>query len=339
MATDWYYADDGKSVGPLSTQEVVGRIRASKEQPHIVWKDGMDEWAEARTVPEFSAEFLTEQKAKPRKTSETSKKVVLVTGATSGIGKACAEHLAASGWQVFGTGRNPSASAPTDSVHMIAMDVDDESSVRDGVAQVVAKAGRLDAVVNNAGYSLMGAVEDTAIAEAKAQFETNFFGVLRVCQAALPALRATGGGHIVNVSSLAGIVGLPFSGLYSATKFALEGVSESLRHEVRPFGVQVVLVEPGDFRTQTTSNRRVADASQRGVYRAAFEKFKQKQDHDEMNGPTPEPVARLVAHILKQRRPKTRYSVGMLGQRIVVPLKRLLPQRFFESLFRLVIGL
>jgi NAD(P)-dependent dehydrogenase (short-subunit alcohol dehydrogenase family) len=170
--------------------------------------------------------------------------------------------------------------------------------------------------------------------------ETNFFGVLRVCRATLPALRKQGGGHIVNVSSLAAVVGLPFSGLYSASKFALEGMSESLRHEARPFGIRVVLVEPGDFHTAITSKRRTTQASQTNdAYRETFVRFKQKQDQDEAQAPSPHSVAVLIEWILNNPRPHMRYTVGMMGQRIVVPLKRFLPQRLFEWLFRRVVGL
>jgi len=269
-----------------------------------------------------------------------STRVVLITGATSGIGRACAELLASSGWRVFGTGRSlSSALPPAGHVEMVEMDVDDDASVHAGVATVIAKAGRLDAVINNAGFSMRGAVEDTAIVEAKAIFETNFFGVLRVCRAVMPALRANGGGYIVNIGSLAGVVGLPFSGLYSASKFALEGVSASLRLETRPFGIHVVLVEPGDFRTQITVNRHLAAPSQKSVYRAAFYEFMDKRGQNEAAAPTPEPVARLVEHILNHHSPKMRYSVGRLGQRILVQLKRLLPQRVFEWLFCRAMGL
>ncbi len=339
MKVEWYYLIDEKTVGPVAVEEIRKRLAGAKS-PVMVWHEGMRDWQDARKLSEFAhskgrAGGMPSSKDKP-----VGKKVVLITGATSGIGKACADYLGGTGWRVFGTGRSlTSSAAPGKGVEMLSMDVDDETSVKTAVEQVMARAGRLDAVVNNAGYSLMGAVEDTTIEEAKAQFETNFFGALRVCRAALPALRASGGGCIINISSLAGVVGLPYSGLYSASKFALEGVSESLRLEVRPFGVNVVLVEPGDFKTQTTAKRRVAASSHSSLYKDVFEKFKRKQDHDEINGPTPEPVAKLVGHILKQRRPKTRYSVGRLDQRIVVPLKRALPQRVFEWLFGLVMGL
>jgi len=279
--------------------------------------------------------------AHPTSTSVAGQKVVLITGATSGIGQACAIYLSGRGWRVFGTKR---ASTTTGSngtpFEMITMDVDDDASVQAGVETLLSKAGRLDAVVNNAGFSLMGPIEDTSTDEAKAQMETNFFGVLRVCRATLPALRQQGGGHIVNVSSLAAVVGLPFSGLYSASKFALEGLSESLRHETRPFGVRVVLVEPGDFRTPITAKRRTTQASATNdTYRSAFDRFKLKQDQDEAQAPDPQAVAQLIEGILRNPRPRMRYSVGMVGQRIVIPLKRFLPQALFEWLFRRVVGL
>lgn len=260
--------------------------------------------------------------------------VVLVTGASSGIGKACAEHLAGRGFRVFGTQRRP-PDRGTGAVEMIAMDVDDDASVARGIAAVVERAGRIDAVVNNAGHAITGAVEDTVIDEARAQLETNFFGVLRVCRAVLPLMRAQGGGHIVNISSLAGLLGLPFSGLYSASKFALEGMTESLRHEVRPFGIRVVLIEPGDFQSRLPQVRRtVSAAATNPAYQRAFAASKSQQDKDEAGAPTPEPVALLVERVLRDPSPALRYTVGMLGQRIVVPLKRLLPQRVFEWALR-----
>lgn len=277
----------------------------------------------------------------PHTNPPTAQKVVLVTGASSGIGQACAEHLAKNGWRVFGTSRGAS-SAPSTSVpfEMVTMDVEDENSVRKCVDSVIAWAGRLDAVVNNAGISIMGSVEDTSIEEAKAQLETNFFGVLRVCRATLPILRRQGGGHIINISSLGGIIGLPFSGLYSASKFALEGVSESMRMECRAFGIRVVLVEPGDFRTQITARRRTAQAAETNeAYREAFARCKKKQDQDEADAQSPEAVARLVARILNDPNPRTRYAVGMFTQTMVVPLKRILPQRLFEWMARQVFGL
>lgn len=270
-----------------------------------------------------------------------SPKVILITGASSGIGKACAEHLASRGYRVFGTCRDTANSKRlSGSVEMLSMNVDEDDSVSQAVGILLEKAGRLDGVVNNAGFALMGSVEDTSIEEAKAQMETNFFGVFRVCRAALPIMRKQGSGHIINISSLAGVLGLPFSGLYSASKFALEGMTESLRLELRPFGVRVVLIEPGDFSTQLPARRRVASESEKSdVYQKKFTQFKAAQEKDESKAPSPEPVAYLVERILKTGAPPLRYTAGMFGQRIVVPLKRLLPQRLFEWTLCKALGL
>jgi NAD(P)-dependent dehydrogenase (short-subunit alcohol dehydrogenase family) len=266
-----------------------------------------------------------------------TQKVVLVTGASSGIGEAIAKNLAAAGWRVFGTSRNPRGRV--DHVEMIAMDVDDDVSVDQGVAQVLASAGRLDAVVNNAGWALAGAVEDTAIAEAQAQFDTNVFGVLRVCRAVLPAMREQGGGHIVNISSLGGAFGMPFSGVYSASKFAVEGLSEALRFETRKLGIRVVLIEPGDMQTRLPESRRtVAAAGDDSTYHAAFERYKSQQAKDEAKAPSPQRVARVVAAVLRHPNPPLRHAVAMPSQRIVLPLKRLLPYRWFEAIVGSAMG-
>jgi NAD(P)-dependent dehydrogenase (short-subunit alcohol dehydrogenase family) len=191
--------------------------------------------------------------------------VVLVTGASSGIGKACAERLFARGCRVYGTSRQaPRALAEArmsdlaPMLRMIPLDVTSDASVDAAVGVVVACEGRIDAVVNNAGFGVAGAAELTTIEEAREQFETNFFGTVRVCRAVLPVMRQQGSGRILNVSSIAGRIGIPFQAFYSASKFAIEGFSEALRMEVAPFGVKVVLIEPGDFRTGFTAARRLA---------------------------------------------------------------------------------
>lgn len=265
-------------------------------------------------------------------------RVVLVTGASSGIGQTIARRLATSRWHVFGTSRR--ADVTLDGVEMLAMDADSDDSVTRAVTAVIETTGRLDAVVNNAGWALMGPVEDTSMAEARAQMETNFFGVLRVCRAALPIMREQRSGHIVNISSLGGIFGMPFSGIYSASKFAVEGLSESLRLETRRFGVQVVLVEPGDTESQLPTHRRTAQAgSQPSAYREVFEPFQAKQAQDEAKAPSPDGVAELVERILRDPRPAMRYSVGMLDQRLVLPLKRCLPYSLFERIVSAAMGL
>jgi NAD(P)-dependent dehydrogenase (short-subunit alcohol dehydrogenase family) len=270
----------------------------------------------------------------------SQKPVVLITGTSSGIGKACAEHLAARGFRVFGTQRRDLAAGSAQGIETLTMDVDDDESVRKAVAEILTRAGRIDAVVNNAGYAVMGSIEDTSIAETRAQLETSFFGVLRVCHAVLPAMRRQGSGHIINISSLAGVLGVPFSGIYSASKFAVEGMTETLRLEVRHFGIKVSLVEPGDFDTGLPAARRMTRGSQESpVYRDFFAAIKAAQDKDEAVAPKPQGVALLIEHILRSQKPKLRYSVGRLGQRIVIPLKRFLPQSVFEFILVHALGL
>lgn len=269
-----------------------------------------------------------------------SERVVLVTGASTGIGRLCAERLAANGWRVYGGARSAGAmsSAPGSNLHWLPMDVTDDDSVQTAIDTILAQAGRIDAIVNNAGFSMRGSVEDVPMEEARAVFETNFFGALRVCRAAAPALRARGG-YIVNMSSLAGVVGLPFTGHYCATKFALEGLSECLRYEMRPYGVHVVLVEPGDYRTGIQANRRTSSETQQGAYAQAFDRFLQKRQAFAARAPTAEPVAALVEKILNDPAPRLRYVVAMPGQKLLPLLRRLLPQGVYEACFRRLLGL
>src|SRR5258708_5663628 len=179
--------------------------------------------------------------------------VVLVTGASSGIGAIAAAFLAERGYRVYAGARSAVTAA---GVEPIALDVSDDASVTRAIEAILAKEGRLDILVNNAGFGIAGAIEDTSIDEARAQFDVNFFGVLRMCRAVLPAMRPRKAGYIVNIGSIGGLIAIPFQGFYSASKFALEGFSEALRLEVRPFGIHVVLIEPGDHRTSFTPNRR-----------------------------------------------------------------------------------
>ena len=180
--------------------------------------------------------------------------VVLVTGVSSGIGRVVAEKFAERGCQVFGTVRDVTKATPLSGIELIEMDVRSESSVRRAILFVIGRTGRIDVLVNNAGVSLIGAVEETAIAEAVSLFETNLFGVLRAIQAVLPHMRAQGSGRIVNVSSVLGFLPAPYMGLYAASKHAVEGLSESLDHEVRQFGIRVTLVEPAFTKTKFDTN-------------------------------------------------------------------------------------
>lgn len=266
-------------------------------------------------------------------------RVVLVTGASSGIGLACAVHLAARGFRVFGASRTP----PPGQVafEFVPMDVTSEASVAHAVGVVVERAGGLDAVVHSAGFGYAGAVEDTSLDEAHQQFDTNFFGALRVAHAALPHLRRSRG-RLVQISSIGGHIALPYQGMYCASKFALEGLTEALAHELHGTGVGVVLVEPGDFRTGFTDHRRQVRGAGEGegsLHRAQFERALAVFIADERGGPDPHGVARVVHRALTARRPALRYVVGVPLQRWAIALKRLLPWRLFAAVLRRIYGL
>ena len=184
----------------------------------------------------------------------SEKQVVLITGISSGIGQATARLLAERDFSIFGTARNLSGVEAIPGVEVLPLDVRSDESVNTCVDTALKRAGRLDILVNNAGYGLSGAVEEVAVEEAKAQFETNFFGVVRMVKRVLPIMRRQGSGQIINISSGLGLVALPFIGFYSSSKFALEGYTEALRHEVKPFKIKVSLVEPGFVHTQFRNN-------------------------------------------------------------------------------------
>jgi short-subunit dehydrogenase len=220
---------------------------------------------------------------------------------------------------------------------MIPMDVCDDDSVRRGIDYVLKQEGRIDVVVNNAGVGLAGAVEDTSVEEAKGLFETNFFGVLRVCRAVLPGLRAQGSGLIVNVSSLGGLVTIPFQGFYSASKYALESMSDALRMELSPFGVRVVLLEPGDFKTGFTDSRIfAAEAGKGSAYHESCQRAVSVMEHDEQNGADPRQLAELLAKIIANSTPRNRYPVGAFGQRLAVAARRVVPSALLDKALRAI---
>jgi NAD(P)-dependent dehydrogenase (short-subunit alcohol dehydrogenase family) len=253
---------------------------------------------------------------------------VLITGASAGIGRACAETLQAAGWAVTAASRRGTAPAGCTG---LVMDVDDDDSVRAGVAGMLAQRGRIDALVAAAGWGLSGAAEQCTVAEAKAQLETNFWGCVRLVQQVLPGMRASGGGRIVLVSSLGGLIGIPFQAFYTASKFALEGYGEALGYEVAPFGVQVTLVEPGNIRTDFTASRRPAAAAADPPYGSAFAKALAVMERDETNGPPATVVAEAVRRVLESAHPPMRVSAGKPAERAGLVAKRLLPFRLFRA--------
>jgi NAD(P)-dependent dehydrogenase (short-subunit alcohol dehydrogenase family) len=262
----------------------------------------------------------------------SDKKIVLVTGGTSGIGKAVAERLREKGYKVFGAARRPEVLQGA-LFQVVRLDVDSDESVAQCMSRLIADEGGIDVLVNNAGFGITGPVEESSMAEVKAQFETNYFGVVRMCRAALPHMRAAGKGLIINISSLGGLVSVPFHTHYCASKFAVEGFTEGLRLEVARFGIKVVLVEPGDYKTGFTSCRKIACVSDiDNPYNPQFINSLKKMEAGELNGPEPTPVARLVARIIETRSPKLRYPIAPAPQNLMPALKRLLPWSAIEKI-------
>ncbi len=258
---------------------------------------------------------------------------VLITGASSGIGAATARRLAAAGFSVFGTSREPDRLAErAEDVEWIALDVHDEESVRKGVDRVLAAAGRIDALVCNAGFGIFGSVEEVPIDAAKAQFETNFFGVLRTLRAVVPSMRAAGRGRIALVGSLAGRAPIPFQAHYSATKAAVDALASALRSELAPHGVAVSLIEPGDIRTEFNDRMDWGDVAA-SPYGERIRRCEEVVRRSLPEAPGPEVVAEVIHRALTARRPRARYAVG--PDPFLVPLgRRLLPDAWMQRLIR-----
>jgi len=263
------------------------------------------------------------------------RRVVLITGASSGIGRATAELLAARGYRVFGGVRGAATTRPLAGVELVSLDVRHDPSVKACVDEVYNRAGRIDVLINNAGVNLVGAVEETSISQAQALFDTNVFGVLRMIQAALPGMRRQGSGLIVNLSSILGFIPAPFMGVYASTKHAIEGLSESLDHEVRAFGIRVVLIEPDYIKTNLDAS--AAQAEMRiDAYAPQRQRTAAAITHDTDKAPGPklvaEEVLRSIEGSYRMRRPIGRAA-------LVSWLRRLLPVWLFEPSLRKIFAL
>ena len=265
-------------------------------------------------------------------------KVVYITGASSGFGKETAKKLSAAGLKVYGTSRKEitDSSIPWS---MLKMDVRDPASIQAAVSTVLEKEGRIDILVNNAGIGALTSLEEVTIEDLEEVMDTNFKGPLRMCQAILPTMRKQGSGLIINVSSIAGLIGLPFMGTYSASKFALEGLTEALSMEVKPFGINVCMVEPGDFNTEIIENQMVADLSPDSPYYIGLQTMRQASDQNMANAPGPQFVANMIYKIINTGKPRLRYRVGNTLEKASIPLKALLPSKMFERIFLNVYGL
>jgi NAD(P)-dependent dehydrogenase (short-subunit alcohol dehydrogenase family) len=257
------------------------------------------------------------------------KKVILITGISSGFGKESAELLAKKGHTVYGTLRKPCPVSP--SVHSLIMDLTDPDSIARAIKTVLEKEGRIDVLINNAGMHSGGPIEEAPPELFRAQTETNIHGLIGILQHTLPVMRAQGKGLIINISSIGGLMGLPFQGFYSASKFAVEGISEALRMEVKQFNIKVVVINPGDFHTRNTANRiKVVDKD--GPYIKQFTKSMTIIEKDENGGGDPKTLAHVSGNIVERKNPRYRYVVASWDQKLAVVLKRILPAWLFEKI-------
>jgi len=262
---------------------------------------------------------------------KTTPKVALVTGASSGFGQATAARLSAQGFLVFGTSRTPLHNEAS-SFELLSLDVTSEASVETCIQTVLGRTGRIDLLVNNAGFAQAGALEETSLEEARAQFDTNVFGVLRMLKAVLPVMRQQGSGQIITVSSIFGVVAMPYLGLYVSSKFALEGMIEGLFDELRQFHILVSLVEPTAFRTHFATQ---PPATPLAVYEPARESMLRFIGEMVALGPDPEGVARRIVQLASSADPPLRSYVGPRAG-LLVALRHWLPPQLFEQVRRRV---
>jgi NAD(P)-dependent dehydrogenase (short-subunit alcohol dehydrogenase family) len=259
-------------------------------------------------------------------------KVAFITGGTSGIGRAICVYLSQKGITVYGSGRNVQNGTKLQSFNLVQCDVTSDESVKNAVSYIIAKEGKIDLLVNNAGLGMAGSIEDSEIEEIRNIFNTNVAGTIRTCKAVLPYMRRQKSGLIINISSVGGLMGLPYRGIYSSSKSSVELISEALSMEVMSFGVKVVLIEPGEFKTSINQNRKVSKTTENSIYKNDFERIHKIINQEVSNGQNPLKIGKLVYKILHKRNPKLRYNTGDFTSKLAITLKRILPNRLFERL-------
>jgi NAD(P)-dependent dehydrogenase (short-subunit alcohol dehydrogenase family) len=258
-------------------------------------------------------------------------KVVLITGGSSGIGKSIGEFLTTKGYDVFGTSRNPERY--TDSkFKLVALDVADVVSIRKAIQTVVETTGRLDVLINNAGAGITGPIEEIPDEEIKRNFETNLFGPINVIKAVLPQMREQNSGLIINITSIAGYMGLPYRGIYSASKGALELITEAFRMEIKTFNIHMTNVAPGDFATNIAVSRYTAPIEKKSPYEKVYKDTLDLMNEHVDHGQNPEIMAKVIYRIINTSNPKIHYKVGVFLQKFSIVLKRILPDKVYEKM-------
>ena len=256
--------------------------------------------------------------------------VILITGITSGVGRAMARQLSLDGHKVYGTYRKDSERIP--GVTYLKADVQDQDSLKNAVNRVMELEGRIDTVISNAGMGIGGPLEFTSTDDAQRQMDVNFMGMVRLISLIVPIMRRQHHGHIICISSIGGLMGLPYQGMYSASKFAIEGYCEALRLEVRQFGINVTVINPGDFSTGFTAQRNKVDNPEALAAYPGYAQSMQSIEHDENSGLQPDRLARRISRIVRKRHPANRYLIATLVQKSSVFLKTILPPKWYDSI-------
>lgn len=258
-------------------------------------------------------------------------KVVFITGASSGIGKAIGEFLHHKNYKVYGTSRNPSA-VQNSIFPLVALDVRNSESIQSAIAEVLSKENRIDVVINNAGVGITGPLEEIPANEIKNNFETNLFGPIEVMKAVLPQMRTQKQGLIINITSIAGYMGLPYRSVYSSSKGALELITEALRMEVKSFGIHITNVAPGDFATNIAAGRYHAPLIKGSAYESTYGNTLKEMDSHVDSGSNPNQMAEVIYKIINTPNPKVHYKVGAFLQKFSIVLKRILPDKVYEKM-------
>lgn len=259
------------------------------------------------------------------------KKVVLITGGSSGIGKSVGEFLTSKGFIVYGTSRNPENYRES-KFPILELDVKSLATIEKVVKTIIEKENRLDVVINNAGSGITGAIEEIPEIEIKANFETNFFGPINVIKAVLPQMRKQQDGLIINITSIAGYMGLPYRGIYSASKGALELLTEAFRMELKGFNIKMTNIAPGDFATNIAAGRYHAPLLNDSPYKKPYGDTLNLMNTHVDNGSNPDMMAHAVLKVIETKNPKAHYKVGEFMQKFSIVLKRILPDKIYEKI-------